>query len=97
MKRNHRKLIALLALLLLVGLAGGTILWLRSEQREYVLNRQLIAALVQDDDKRALALVNAGAGPNTRYAPMPVPSFLQLWNQLITDQPCLPTTALQPL
>src|SRR5580700_678461 len=81
MKRS-RRLAALLALLLLAGLVGSTALWLRAQQRQYALNRALIAALVKGDDRRALVLVNAGADPNTQYKPMPVPSLVELVKEL---------------
>lgn len=80
MNRTRRRLIALLTLcLLLIGFLGGTALWLRAQRRHYALNRQLIAALVKSDTKKALALVNAGADPNTRYTPVPAPSLQMLW------------------
>jgi hypothetical protein len=54
--RAHRRRAVLLTLCLLVGVivAGGVSLWLRARQRQYALNRQLIAALVKGDDKQAL-------------------------------------------
>ena len=42
--------------------------WLYGERQQYVRNRQLIAALMRDDTQAALALVNAGADPNTTDA-----------------------------
>src|ERR1019366_7264804 len=80
MRRRHTTLIALF---LLVGLTGACAIWLRSEQHQYALNRQLIAALVHVDDKQALTLVNGGADPNTRYTPTPVPSLPELVIQLL--------------
>lgn len=68
---------------LLFLLVGVCVLWLHAQQRQYALNRQLIAALVQGDDKRALALVKAGADPNTCYTPMPAPSVPELVKQFI--------------
>jgi hypothetical protein len=73
-------LFTVILLLLVAGVVG---LWLRSQQRQYALNRQLIAALVKGDDKQAFALVNEGADPNTRYTPTPVPSLLQQARQLL--------------
>jgi hypothetical protein len=57
--------------------------WLRGQQQQYTLNRQLIAALSQSDTKTALALVNAGADPNTRYEPTPAPTLKLLFDQLL--------------
>ncbi len=59
----RRKQIALFALALLAGLMGFTGLWRRAKQRQYTLNRQLIAALIHSDDRQALVLVNEGADP----------------------------------
>lgn len=83
MNRHHRKRAVWLTLVLLVGLVLTGVLWLRAERRQYALNRQLIAALVKGDDGQALALVNAGADPNTPYWPTPKPSLLQLVKQLL--------------
>jgi ankyrin repeat protein len=83
----RRRRAALLTLLLLASLVGGTGLWLRAQQRQYALNRALIAALVKGNDKRALALVNEGADPNTRYEPTPVPSLLEMVKQLFHRSP----------
>jgi ankyrin repeat protein len=79
---NRRKLTLLTLCVLLAGLVGGTDIWFRAQRRHYALNRQLIAALAKSDTKTALALVNAGADPNTRYTPMPAPSLQMLWNEL---------------
>ncbi len=64
-KRSRIKHPAFLGGLLLLMVASGFILWKQS------LNRQLIDALVCNDAKRAISLVNAGADPRTRYSPMP--------------------------
>jgi hypothetical protein len=74
-------------LLLLAALIGGTGLWLRAQQRQYALNRALIAALVKGDTRLALTLVNEGADPNTPYNPTPVPSLLELVKQLFHRSP----------
>jgi ankyrin repeat protein len=63
-----------------VGACG--LLW-QSHQRQEALNRQLITALVNQDPKQALALVNAGADPNTPFQPPSPPSLKQLWNHLV--------------
>ena len=74
---------ALLTLWLLAGLVGACMLWLRLERHQYALDRQLIAALAKGDDKQALALVNAGADPNTPWDPTPMPSLSQLAKQVL--------------
>jgi hypothetical protein len=86
---NKRRLqrSALLTGILLLVLAGGSFLWLRAEQRRYALNRHLIAVLVQGDDKQALALVKAGADPNTRYKPASIPALPELVRQLLHRSP----------
>lgn len=78
----RRKRAALITLFLLAALIGGTVLWLHAQRRQYALNRQLIAALVNGDDKQALALVNEGADPDTHYGPTLVPSLLDVFKQL---------------
>jgi ankyrin repeat protein len=83
MKRNRAAMITLLLLPLLIGVAG---IWLHPQQRQYALNRRLIAALVKNDTEQALALVNAGADPNTHYNPPPIPSLNLLLNQLLHRQ-----------
>jgi ankyrin repeat protein len=83
----RRRWIALITLFLLVCLCAASDLWLRAEQRQYALNRQLIAALMKGDDKQALALVNEDADPNTCYKPKPVPSLRELVRQLLRRPP----------
>ena len=62
---------------------GGCGLWVWQANRQYELNRQLIAALVNNDTKKALLLVNAGADPNTNFASPPPPTLKLLFNQLL--------------
>ena len=62
-------------------------LWLHAQQRQYALNRGLIAALVKGDDRQALALVNAGADPNTHYEPTHVLSLNEFVMQLFHRSP----------
>jgi ankyrin repeat protein len=86
--QNFRgKRTALITVWLLALCVASAGLWLRARQRQYALNRQLIATLVKGDNKQALALVNAGADPNTHYTPTPVPSLLQLARQLLHRSP----------
>jgi hypothetical protein len=54
----------LLSLLLLLGGIAG--LWHHAWQHQCALDSELITALEHYDNGRALALVNAGANPNTR-------------------------------
>jgi hypothetical protein len=78
----RRKRTILVTFFLMAMLIGGTGLWLRAQRRQYALNRQLIAALVNDNNQQALALVNSGADPNTPYQPLPMPTFMQLLKRL---------------
>jgi hypothetical protein len=64
-------------------LSGGFSLWLQSYRRQENLNRQLIAALLKEDDQQALALVNAGAAPNTPFLSLPPPSLAQWCSNLL--------------
>jgi ankyrin repeat protein len=83
----RRKRATFITFLLLACLIGGMGLWLRAQQRRYALNRQLIAALIRGDNKHALALVNAGADPNTQYAPTLASSLTQLMTRLLRWSP----------
>ncbi len=82
--------------LCVLSFAGGIGLLLHSQQQQYARNRQLIAALDHDDFPKALALVNAGADPNTRETLPPPsirpPSIKLLLNQLLhTSPPVVPS------
>ncbi len=77
----------LLFLMLVLVFVGACSVWLWKANRQYALNRQLIAALKNNDTKQALVLVNAGADPNTRYNPPPVPTLQLLLNQLLRRSP----------
>ncbi len=81
MKKARRSLLLLLILVLAVVGASGV--WVWQAKRQYALNRQLIAALAHHDSKAALALVNAGADPNTRREASPPPTLPQLFRQLL--------------
>ena len=79
MKTSSRKGFALLAFaLLLIGVFLACFVWVRKEQRQYALNRALIAALEANDVGQALHLLNTGADPNTRREPLPAPHFVLL-------------------
>jgi ankyrin repeat protein len=87
-RRRYRAVIVLgAACLLIVGACG---LWLRPERPQEALNRQLIEALVKEDAKQALALVNAGADPNTPFDPPSPHSLTQLWNRMFHRPSLLP-------
>ncbi len=79
MKRRSLLLLLLPVSLLMAGMG----LWVRSQQRQYALNRQLIAALINNDRKQAFALANAGADPNTRFNTPPAPTLKLLLSQLL--------------
>ena len=76
MKRRRLLLLSVLVVALLAG--GG--LWVWQAKRQYMLNRQLIATLLSGD-KQALALINAGADPNTHYYAEPPPILKQMLNE----------------
>lgn len=80
--RSHKRF-ALLAFSLLIGLCLCCFLWVRKEQRQYALNRQLIEALKTGDIMQIMALLEAGADPNTRLAPSPFPTWTRLLTQLL--------------
>lgn len=81
-----RRLI-ILSLLVVPLLVGGGGLWVWQAKRQYALNRELIAALVTNDTKQALALVNRGADPNTRYNSPPAPTLKLLLNRVFHRSP----------
>ncbi len=85
MKKARRSLLLLLVIVLAVVGAGGLCIW--QAKRQYTRNRQFIDALVRHDNKAALALVNAGADPNTRQEASPPPTLPQLLCQLLRRSP----------
>ena len=86
-KRSHKHLALFAFALLLLGLGLSSFVWVRKEQRQYVLDRQLIAALAKADTKEALALVEAGANPNTWRVSTPAPSLPELIKLLLHPSP----------
>ena len=79
-KRLQCSLVLVFSMCCLCVATVGLLLW--KAKRKYALNRQLIAALIYRDSEQARGLVNAGADPNTRYDPSPVPTIpllLNLW------------------
>ena len=89
MKTSSRKHFVLLAFSLLIGLFLPCFLWIRAQQHQYTINRELIEALKIDDTSQAMALVEAGADPNTHYEPAPAPSLFLLMQQWL-DHKALP-------
>lgn len=89
MKTRFNKRVSLFIFGLLVCLVLTCFLWVYLQQHQYVINRQLITALDKSDIKQALALVEAGADPNTHYKASPtlVPSFPALVDQLLHRSP----------
>lgn len=69
--------------LLLISLILLSALWIRAQQRQDTMNRQLIEALYHLEFQRAQKLVEAGADPNTHVKPMPTPTPLELLGQLL--------------
>ena len=55
----------LLTTTLIITLCGAYSVWRRVQQQQYARNRQMIYALEHNDTNAALALINAGADPNT--------------------------------
>jgi ankyrin repeat protein len=90
MKTSIRKRPALLgSVLLLFCLSLVCFVWMRTKQRQYAMNRQLIEALTHDNFKQARLLVESGADPNTRVVPLPTPTLSKLLNQLLHRSPPL--------
>lgn len=82
-----RRRYTLVPLLLLTGIIVAAGLWLRAQRRQEALNRQLIAALEDQDTTQALSLVKMGADPNTPYKPIPSPTLRQLWDYIFHCSP----------
>ena len=83
---KQRSVFVLLAIVLLAFFALCDA-WLYVQRQQYDRNHNLIAALQHGDTPGALALVNAGADPNTRRNPLPVPTFRFLFNQILHHTP----------
>ena len=85
MKPQTRKRYILLATVLLVvaGLMLPCFLYVKHEQHQYAMNRELIQSLKQGDFKQSLKLVETGADPNTRTIPPSPPTWLELLKQLL--------------
>ena len=90
MKRRRAVIIVLtisLLVVLLIMIGGG--LWLRVQQGQYARDRQLIEALQQGHASQAIALVQAGADPNTRLEPSPPPSIKEMLPRILPNH-CVP-------
>ncbi len=85
MKTQARKRYTFLAFALLVvgSLVLSCFLWVKHEQRQYAMNRELIASFRKGDLQRTLKLVEDGADPNTRVIPLPAPTWQELLKQLL--------------
>ena len=84
-RMKHRCLLVMF-ILVVVLFTGGCGLWLRTQQRQYACNRQLIAALLHGDTRQALTLIQEGADPNTPVTALPPPSFSRLLKQFLRHQ-----------
>ncbi len=96
MKTQTRKRYTLLASVLLVvgGFVLSFFLWLKHEQRQYAMNRELIESLHHGDLKRAIDLVEVGADPNTPVKPLPAPSWRYFLNQILHRSTASPKMGL---
>jgi hypothetical protein len=86
---NKRRLQRTIFFTVLVGLltVGSCGMWLRAQRWRFALNRQLIAAVRDHDDREAIDLVKEGADPNTPISPPPVPTAEDLWNLVLHSSP----------
>ena len=73
----------LLFLIFVFAVVGACGLWVWRSKRQYALNRQMIDALIHDDGKQAIALLNAGADPNAQLDQPFAVSFRWLLNTLL--------------
>ncbi len=85
----RKRYMALASVLLVVGgLIVACFLWMRIEQQQFALNRELIASLHEGDFKRSLQLVKAGADPNTRlklpFKQQSLPTWQEFLKQLVS-------------
>ena len=80
MKPRRALLLTITVVFLLCGACG---VWLHVQKQQYARNQQLIDALAHGDTQTALALVNAGADPNTRQNLQDAPTLRLLLDQLL--------------
>lgn len=71
----------------LIVLSLACCVWVRREQRQHRLDRQLITALLKSDTDQARVLVEAGADPNTHAKLVPAPSLASLIKQFLHRSP----------
>ena len=69
--------------------------WLRQAKRLKVMNRQLVAALLKEDTKRARGLVELGADPNTPLYPPETISIGWMINEALHRHSPVTTAFLQ--
>lgn len=68
---------------LILVLVGVGAIWVWKAHQQEALDRQLIAALVNNDSQQAITLLNAGADPNARFYPTPTPPLKTLYRRLL--------------
>lgn len=83
-KRHKFSLTFAFAILLFLAVCSR---WLWQAKRQFALDRQLITARGQNNSAQALALVIAGADPNTHIDPTPSPTLAALLQRLLCHQP----------
>lgn len=74
-------------MLVIGGCVLALFLWVKVEQRQYALNRDLIEASKKSEITKAITLIEAGADPNTHVEPTPPPSLFQIVDQLLHREP----------
>ncbi|MCW3050964.1 MAG: hypothetical protein JWN14_134 [Chthonomonadales bacterium] len=83
MKVSRRKLSGLLLLLPVAFALGLLVEKIHHEVRQYVLNRDLIAAIKKNDTPWVVSLLSQGADPNVKDLPLETrPAWRQAWDQL---------------
>lgn len=71
---------AIIFIFVIILITVTSIFLIKYKNNKNKLDRQLIDAIVNQDEERALILVNQGADPNTTFKPLPKPSFIDFWN-----------------
>ncbi|HLK60934.1 MAG TPA: ankyrin repeat domain-containing protein [Chthonomonadaceae bacterium] len=90
---RRKRLRFIIALLILAVMIGGLGWITNATLRQEHLNRALIAAIKENNSRKALTLLDEGADPNARDNPQVPPSFLQMLMLLLrrhyqdTDRP----------
>ncbi len=78
MRTQARKRIRLAVFLFLAALIGPSVWWMNRWYRQERLDHDLIAAVEKNDTVAAIALLNAGADPNTTRGDKPPSSLIDL-------------------